>query len=154
MITLTDPNEESRREPRVDKGKGRALDSLRSEPVRALKRKRSVEPDNASGPSKKSFLVPEDEEVGGQGDEVEDREEEVEWEEEEDNGDDEDGSYTDTPSSARKHVKRRRVVKYKRECLTCGECNKTFTAKNSLERHAPTHVKDKVLFVCAGEQGM
>ena len=155
MITLTETEEESRKEPHVDKGKRRAFDSLKSEPVRPLKRKRSVEQDDTPGPSKKLFCLPEDEEVEGQTGEVEEEEEEeeTEWEEEEDE-DEEDGSYTDTSSSAPRYVKTKRAVKYKRKSLTCEECRRTFTTNNTLERHALTHVKDKVLFVCAGEQGM
>ena len=184
MINLTD-SEENCMEPRVDKGKGRALGNPEASPVHVLKRKRSLGQDDVPGPSKKRILIPkaeggeEDEECGDgveevdedededndkdndeEGDEEEEEEDEEEdegdgqWEEDEgDEGDEEDGSYTETSSSARKHVKWKKDVKYKRKCLECEVCQRTFTTKKNLERHTPTHLNDKVLLVCAGGQG-
>lgn len=174
MIILTEPEGVNSEEPRIDKGKGRALEIPVTGPVRILKRKRSLGQDDAPGPSKKRVLIPkdegdEDEERGdGVEEEGEDEDDEYEgerenegneeegdgeWDDGDDGDDDEDGSYTETPSSTQRHVKWKNDVKYKRKCLTCEECQRTFTTKENLERHAPTHVKDKILFVCAGGQG-
>ena len=96
-------------------------------------------------------------EEGSEEEEEEDEEEDEgdgQWEEDGgDEGDEEDGSYTETSSSARKHVKWKKDVKYKRKCLECEVCQRTFTTKKNLERHTPTHLNDKVLLVCAGGQG-
>ena len=100
MITLTDPEEEKREEPRIDKGKGRALNSYETGPARALKRKRSPEQDNVPGPSKKRILDPKVKEGDGKVGGVEEREEEEEGEEEEEDEED-DGEWEDEDGEER-----------------------------------------------------